>query len=81
MHMSGLGIVSEIYVVIISYLIHPSQLHRDIKLTNIFIGELAFSPALFSRTYIVLLCLDGKGDCKGAQFLPVVVNAQRPKYT
>ena len=40
-----------------------SQLHRDIKLTNIFIGASTFS-GVESILDTDIISLDGKGDCK-----------------
>jgi translation initiation factor 2-alpha kinase 4 len=42
-HMSGLGIVSQTFITL-CYPPITMQLHRDIKLTNIFIGEFPLFP-------------------------------------
>lgn len=57
-----------------------SILHRDIKLTNIFIGKKIILPSAL-KELIPFFSIDAKGDCKGLSvtrktgeiFIPVLV--------
>ena len=73
-HMSGLGIVSPNFTKGSCGLI-TMQLHRDIKLTNIFIGE-SYMLSLEAGAMVYVIVLDGKGDCKGKH----IVHSNSLKY-
>lgn len=63
-HMSSLGIVSSFSSVVAIAQLTSAQIHRDIKLTNIFVGECL---RRFRAEYEGLTNVpDAKGDCKGA---------------
>jgi hypothetical protein len=72
--MSGLGIVSPNFIKVSCKLI-TIQLHRDIKLTNIFIGE-SYMLSCEAKATIYVIVIDGKGDCKGKH----IVHSEYLKY-
>ena len=62
MHISSLGIVGFQHDAMGTFDLTLLQLHRDIKLTNIFVGESYLRCAISDAD---TCSLDAKGDCKG----------------